>query len=119
MDTAHEKHAITQKNRYRDVFSLCRQLCIETLSYSGSGELIHMLGLQEHTFHNDGFMAEIGMYLFIFYNDYLPRKKQREIVAHELAHFLMEHPLQIKHLSKKTAETEAEYLAKQLLKMTV
>ncbi len=98
-----------------NVFSLCEILCIETFRYSESYTLLNKLGLTDHTLHNDGFIVEAGIYLLIFYNDFLPYDKQQRIIAHELGHYLMEHPKAMKQLNPKITEQEAALFAETLL----
>lgn len=67
---------------------VCKHEHIRLVSYTSGAELIHRLGLEEHTVGNDAF----SLHRIIFFDDRMPRQRQRFSVAHEIGHILLHSP---------------------------
>lgn len=98
-----------------DVFLLCEKLCVKTVGYSSCHPLLRSLGALDLAYGNDGLLAEVGLYVAILYNDFLPPERQRYVVAHELGHHLLGH----RGDAGDTAEREADFLASCFLNPTL
>lgn len=64
---------------------------IELAPYSGAAEIFDILDLHEYAKYNKGFYMEFENKKIIFVDDSLSRQMQRMVVAHELAHLILDH----------------------------
>ena len=70
------------------VQDICKRERIRLVTYASGADLIHRLGLEEHTVGNDAFSLR-GI---IFYDDRTSIGRQRFSIAHEIGHILLHSP---------------------------
>lgn len=56
-------------------------------------KIIEALGLKEHSQKTDGFTVCVGERKLIFYSEERDRARRRWVIAHELGHHLLQHPM--------------------------
>ncbi len=75
------------------VRELARSYNIQCMSYTNGAKIISALGLSEHRRKTAGFTVLVGERKLIFYDDSRDRPRRRWIIAHELGHHVLRHPL--------------------------
>lgn len=75
-----------------DVFNLCNQMNVRTLSYTEGNPVIQAYNLTEHIKSNDVFTTLINGHYIIFYDDtIIPSNRIRFTISHELGHIVLGH----------------------------
>lgn len=72
---------------------LARSYGIQCMTYAAGDKIIEALGLKEHSKKTDGFTVCVGKRKLIFYNEKRDRARRRWVIAHELGHHLLRHPM--------------------------
>lgn len=70
---------------------ICEHYNWRLTSYADGARAVERLGLTENTTQTDGFCASIGGRRYIFFDDSLPRARERFTVAHEIGHIMLGH----------------------------
>ena len=74
-----------------NVGQICRHYGWRLTSYQAGQKAIAALGLSDLTKQTDGFCLYSSGRYYIFYDDTMPRARQRFTVAHEIGHIMLGH----------------------------
>lgn len=92
-----------------NVGQICRHYGWRLTSYRAGQKAIAALGLSDLTKQTDGFCLYSGGRYYIFYDDTMPRARQRFTVAHEIGHIMLGHigNGQCTRINREPAEADA------------
>lgn len=92
-----------------NVGQICRHYGWRLTSYRTGQKAIAALGLSDLTKQTDGFCIYSGGRYYIFYDDTMPRARQRFTVAHEIGHIMLRHigDGQCTRINREPAEADA------------
>lgn len=68
-----------------------KSLGFDIMSYSEGKELIKIIGKTAYASQHKGFIANVDGDIIIFYDDSLSFAERNFVIAHEIAHFVLEH----------------------------
>lgn len=80
-----------------DPASICKHYGYRLISYRNGRAAIAALGLYDLITRSDGFCVHHNDKYYIFYDDTMPRERQRFTIAHELGHIRLGHLVQNQH----------------------
>lgn len=87
-----------------DFRKLLKGYNVTLMSYSEGERLLQELGLEDEALIRHGFLASTQNGTYLFYDDTLPKSRQKEVIMHEIGHLAEAHSYPI----GKTDYTEAQ-----------